>query len=85
MYHESNKIPILGVNYVLMYWFLVLPLFKTNSLQIIKENRHAARVKNPGGQVVLGGDNVSPLVEIGLTDPAKSHILQNKKAFLGNE
>ncbi len=31
--------------------------------------RHAARVKNPGGQVVLGGDNV---VEIGLTDPPKS-------------
>ena len=31
-----------------------------------------ARVKNPGGQVVLGGDNVSPLVEIGLTDPPKS-------------
>ena len=29
-------------------------------------------VKNPGGQVVLGGDNVSPLVEIGLTDPPKS-------------
>ena len=24
------------------------------------------------GQVVLGGDNVSPLVEIGLTDPPKS-------------
>ena len=34
--------------------------------------RHAARVKNPRGQVVLGGDNVSPLVEIGLTDPPKS-------------
>ena len=34
--------------------------------------RHAARVKNPGGQVVLGWDNVSPLVEIGLTDPPKS-------------
>ena len=35
-------------------------------------SRHAARVKNPGGQVVLGGDNVSPLVEWGLTDPPKS-------------
>ena len=34
--------------------------------------RHATRVKNPVGQVVLGGDNVSPLVEIGLTDPPKS-------------
>ena len=30
------------------------------------------RVKNPGRQIVLGGDNVSPLVEIGLTDPPKS-------------
>ena len=35
-------------------------------------SRDAARVKNPGGQVVLGGDNVSPLVEIGLTDLPKS-------------
>ena len=35
-------------------------------------HRHATRVKNPGGQIVLGGDNVSPLVEIGLTDPPKS-------------
>ena len=35
-------------------------------------SRDAPRVKNPGGQVVLGGDNVSPLVEIGLTDPPKS-------------
>ena len=38
----------------------------------IYEYRHATRVKIPGGQVVLGGDNVSPLVEIGLTDPPKS-------------
>ena len=36
-----------------------------------EQYRHAARVKNPGGQVVLGGDNVSHLVEIGLTDPPK--------------
>ena len=34
--------------------------------------RDAARVKNPRGQVVLGGDNVSPLVEMGLIDPPKS-------------
>ena len=34
--------------------------------------RHATRVKNPGGQVVLGGDNVSPLVDIGLADLPKS-------------
>ena len=38
----------------------------------ICNNRHAARVKNLWGQVVLCGDNVSPLVEIGLTDPPKS-------------
>ena len=31
-----------------------------------------ARFENPGGLVVLGGDNVSPLVEIGLTDLPKS-------------
>ena len=32
-------------------------------------DRHATRVKNPGGHIVLGGDNVPPpLVEIGLTD-----------------
>ena len=35
-------------------------------------SRHAARVKNLGGHIVLGGDNVPPLVEIGLTDPPKS-------------
>ena len=34
--------------------------------------RHATRVKNPVGQVVLCGDNVSPLVEIRLTDLPKS-------------
>ena len=28
--------------------------------------------ENPGGHVVLGGDNVSPLVEIGLSDLPKS-------------
>ena len=42
------------------------------SITVAIRYRHAARVKNPGGQVVLGGDNVSPLVEIGLTDPPKS-------------
>ena len=36
------------------------------------KSRHAARVKNLGGHIVLGGDNVPPLVEIGLTDPPKS-------------
>ena len=35
-------------------------------------SRHVPKSKNLGGQVVMGGDNVPPLVEIGLTDPPKS-------------
>ena len=31
-------------------------------------SRAVARSENLGGLVVLGGDNVTPLVEIGLTD-----------------
>ena len=34
--------------------------------------RAVARSENPGGHVVLGGDNVSPLVEIGLIDLPKT-------------
>ena len=34
--------------------------------------RAIARSENPGGHVVLGGDNVPPLVEIGLADLPKS-------------
>ena len=34
--------------------------------------RAVARSENPGGLVVLGRDNVSPLVEIGLTDLPKT-------------
>ena len=34
--------------------------------------RAVARSENPGGHIVLGGDNVPPLVEIGLTDLSKS-------------
>ena len=34
--------------------------------------RAVARSENPGGHVVLGGDNVPPLVEIGLADLPKS-------------
>ena len=36
-------------------------------LEMLTVYRHAARVKNlGGGHIVLGGDNVPPLVEIGL-------------------
>ena len=35
-------------------------------------SRAVARSENPRGLVVLGGDNVSPLVEIGLTDLPKT-------------
>ena len=34
--------------------------------------RAVARSENPGGLVVMGGDNMSPLVEIGLTDMPKT-------------
>ena len=37
-------------------------------MDFIKSIRAVARSENPGGLVELGGDNVSPLVEIGLTD-----------------
>ena len=37
--------------------------------------RAVARSENPGGgHVVLGGDNVLPLVEIGLTDVPKTGV-----------
>ena len=35
-------------------------------------NRAVARSENLGGHEILGGDNVPPLVEIGLTDLTKS-------------
>ena len=34
--------------------------------------RAVARSENPGGHVVLGGDNVPPRVEIGLSDLPKT-------------
>ena len=34
--------------------------------------RAVARSENPGGHIVLDGNNVPPLVEIGLTDLSKS-------------
>ena len=34
--------------------------------------RAVARSENPEGHVILGGDNVPPLVEIGLTDLPKT-------------
>ena len=41
--------------------------FVSESLILI-HNRAVARSEIPGGLVVLGGDNVSPLVKIGLAD-----------------
>ena len=35
-------------------------------------HRAVARSENPGGHIVLDGDNVPPLVEIGLPDLSKS-------------
>ena len=37
-----------------------------------KGRRAVTRSENPGWHVILGGDNVPPLVEIGLTDLPKS-------------
>ena len=39
---------------------------------VTTEGRAVARSENLGGHIVLGGDNVPPLVEIGLTDLTKS-------------
>ena len=39
---------------------------------VVVITRAVARSENPGGHIVLGGDNVPPLVEIGLTDLSKS-------------
>ena len=38
-----------------------------NYLHSVIMSRAVARSENPGGLVVPGGDNVLPLVEIGLT------------------
>ena len=47
--------------------------FKKNStLCVYLKFRAVARSENLGGHIVLGGDNVPPLVEIGLTDLPKS-------------
>ena len=47
--------------------------FSMNEAKIFdKYVRAVARSENPGGLVVLGGDNVPPLVNIGLTDLPKS-------------
>ena len=37
-------------------------------------SRAVARSENPGGHVIMGGDNVPPLVEIGLTDLPKTQF-----------
>ena len=39
---------------------------------MITSCRAVARSENPGGLVVLGGENVPPLVEIGLIDLPKT-------------
>ena len=43
--------------------------------------RAVTRSENPGGHIVLGGDNVPPLVEIGLTDLSKSGWAQAPPAL----
>ena len=41
-------------------------------VQVYIFNRAVARSEFPGGLIVLGGENVPPLVEIGLTDLPKT-------------
>ena len=41
-------------------------------MYIVRTSRAVARSENTGGHIVLGGDNVPPLVEIGLTDLPKT-------------
>ena len=45
---------------------------ETNNPLAPSGDRAVAKSENPGGHVVLGGDNVPPLVEIGLADLPKS-------------
>ena len=47
-------------------------------------SRAVARSENPGGHVVLGTDNVPPLVEIGLSDLPKTEEARIKKLKLKN-
>ena len=46
----------------------------TLSINICMVDRAVARSENPEGLVVLGGDNVAPLVEIGLTNLPKTEF-----------
>ena len=44
-------------------------------------HRAVARSENPGGLVILGGENVPPLVEIGLTDLPKTGLATGLRLF----
>ena len=50
----------------------ILRDFSMFHMKFEKQCRAVARSENLGGLVVLGGDNVPPLVEIGLTDLPKT-------------
>ena len=51
-----------------MYNYILVGIYELYA-QLI---RAVARSENPGWHALLGGDNVPPLVEIGLTDLSKS-------------
>jgi hypothetical protein len=44
----------------------------SQNTKVSTDDQGCTKGQKSGGQVVLGGDNVSPLVEIGLTDLPKS-------------
>ena len=50
----------------------VTTLIYCNRCHSLISIRAVARSENQGGHIVLGGDNVFPLIEIGLTDLSKS-------------
>ena len=72
--------PILLLDFPFYHtWFgiiAVILVFTTSGKKVyfyyLTKTRAVARSENPGGLVVLGGDNVPPLVEIGLTDQPKA-------------
>ena len=62
---------------VCLYFSKNVTCILTNSFDFCQKMtiyRAVARSENPGGHIVLGGDNVHPLVEIGLTDLPKSTL-----------
>ena len=76
--HEHFELLLLGALVRIVTYFSPLPcqrtpwVIKSESPKRVVSSRAVARSENLGGHVALGGDNVPPLVEIGLTDLPKT-------------